>query len=97
MISKIGLSFDTFSEKNRFEAFRPVLDMFFDVYDLHGVLDASRCQMPQRWWRDRRSFWPNCHAISWWPNGCSIDAKIVNLRMVFSSTPSRTREVVLGP
>ena len=43
MISKIGLSIDTFYEKNRFEASRPILDMFFDVYDLYGILDTSKC------------------------------------------------------
>ena len=50
MISKNGLSIDTFYKKKKkpFEAFRPVLDMFFDVYDLHGVLDASSCRMQHR-------------------------------------------------
>ena len=41
---------------NPFEVAKPVWGTFVDVYDLHGVLDASRCQMPHRRWRDRRSF-----------------------------------------
>ena len=40
-----------------YEASMPVLGMFLDVYNLHGVLDASRCRMPRCRWRDRRSFW----------------------------------------
>ena len=47
-----------------FEAARPVLGMFLDVYDLHGILDDSRYRMSHRWWIDRRSFWPDCHGIS---------------------------------
>ena len=96
MVSKIGLSIDTFYEKNRFEASRPVLDMFFDMYDLHGVLDYRRYRMQHHRWRDCRSFWPDCHGISWQPNGWSVSVKTVNLRRVFPSTSSRTREVLLG-
>ena len=44
----------TFYEKNYFETARPVLDMFFDVYYLHGVLDASWCRMSYRQWRIRK-------------------------------------------
>ena len=91
------LTIDTSYEKNYFEASRPVLDMIFDVYDLHGILDSSRCRMLHLQWRDRRSFWSNCHRISWWPNGWTVSAKIVNLCRVFFSTPSQTQGVVLGP
>ena len=41
---------------NPFEVARPIWDTFVDVYDLHGVLDARRCQMSYRRWRDCRSF-----------------------------------------
>ena len=53
--------------KKLVEAARPVLGMFLDMYDLHNVLDASRCRMPHRQWKDRRSFWSDCHGISRWP------------------------------
>ena len=33
---EISLLIDTFYEKNRFEASKLVLDMFFDMYNLHG-------------------------------------------------------------
>ena len=29
--------------RKSFEGVMPILGMFFDVYDLHGILDASRC------------------------------------------------------
>ena len=57
----------TFYEKKMFEAARLVLGLFLDMYDLHGVLDASRYQMTHRRWKDRRPFWSDCHKISWWP------------------------------
>ena len=79
MISKISLSIDMFYEKNHFEAFRPVLDMSFNVYDLHGILDASRCRMLHRQWIDHKSFWLDCHGISWCPNALSVGGKTVNL------------------
>ena len=48
-----------------FEVAKPVLGMFLDVYDMHDVLDASRCRILHRQWRDRRSFQRDCHGISW--------------------------------
>ena len=67
MISKSGLSINTFYEKNQFEASRLVFDMFFDVYDQHDVLDASRRLMLHLRWRDHRSFWSDYHGIKRWP------------------------------
>ena len=32
--------------ENGFEAVRHDLNTIFDIYTLHGVLDASRCRMP---------------------------------------------------
>ena len=37
--------------EKRFEAFRPVLDTLFYVYNLLGVLDTSKCRMSHRRWR----------------------------------------------
>ena len=51
---KLVLTICTFYKKNHFEAARPVLDMLFNMYDLHGVLDANRCQMPNHRWKDRK-------------------------------------------
>ena len=39
-----------------FEAAWPVLGLFLDMYNLHEVLNASRCWMSHHRWRDRRPF-----------------------------------------
>ena len=41
MISKTSFTDWHVYEKNYFEAARPVLDIFFDMYDMYDVLDAS--------------------------------------------------------
>ena len=56
-----------FYKENHFEATRPILDMFCDMYDLHGVLYANRYWIPHHWWRDGKYTWSNCHRISRWP------------------------------
>ena len=66
-ISKSGFIYLYILLEKLFEAARPVLSVFLDVYDLHGVLDTSRCWMSHRRWRDRRYFWLDCHEINWWP------------------------------
>ena len=66
------------------------------MYGLHGVFDGSRCQMPHRQWKDRRSSRPACHGISWWPIGWTVGEKTVNLRRVFPSALSQMMEVALG-
>ena len=53
-----------------------IVDVFFDVYDLYGVLNDSRCQMSHRRWIDCESFWPDCHGISRWPIGLTIGKKM---------------------
>ena len=63
MILKISFADLHVLRGKSFEAARPILGMFFDVYDLHGILDA-RCWMSHRRWRNRRSFWPDFHGIS---------------------------------
>ena len=67
MILKIDFAIWHVLQGKLFEAVRPVLGMFFDVYNLHGVLDASSCRMPHCQWRDRSSFWLDCNQISRWP------------------------------
>ena len=42
MILKIDFAYWHLVRGKSFEIARPVLDMFFDVYDLHGILDASK-------------------------------------------------------
>ena len=72
MVVKIGFSDWHILREKLFEVARPVLGMFLDMYDLYGVLDASRCRMSHCRWRDRRSFWPDCHEIIWWPMAGSL-------------------------
>ena len=67
MISKTGFTDLYVFRENCFEAASLVLDMSFDVYDLHGVLYASRCQMSYRRWRDRKSCLTGLLGISRWP------------------------------
>ena len=56
MILKINF-FDWYMlRENMFEAARPIWDTFVNVYGLHSVLDASRCQLPHYRWRDGISF-----------------------------------------
>ena len=43
MILKISFADWHMLQGNPFEATRPAWDTFVNVYDLHGVLDASRC------------------------------------------------------
>ena len=45
MILKIGFANWNILREKLFEAARPVLGLFLDMYDLHGVLDASRCRI----------------------------------------------------
>ena len=67
MVVKIGFSDWHILREKSFEVAWLILGMFLDVYDLHRVLDSSRCRMSHYRWRDRRSIWPDCHRISWWP------------------------------
>ena len=67
MISKTNLANWHVLRGKSFEAVRPILGMFFNVYDLHGVLDASWYWMPHLWWRVCKSFWPDCHRTCKWP------------------------------
>ena len=48
MILKINFADWHVLREKSFEAARLVLGMFLYVYDLHGVLDASRCQISHR-------------------------------------------------
>ena len=67
MILKINFSAWHIFHEKLFEAARPVLGMFLDVYDLHGILDVNRYWLPHRQWKDRKSFWSDCHRVSRWP------------------------------
>ena len=55
MILKIGFADWHILREKSFEA-RPILVLFMDMYDLHAVLDASKCRMLHHQWRDRRAF-----------------------------------------
>ena len=57
-----------------FEAARPVLSLFLDMYDLHGFLYASKCRMSQRRWKDHRPFLARLSRDSWCPYGWTIGA-----------------------
>ena len=64
MILKIGFANWHILREKSFKAARPILGMFPDMYNLHVILNASMCRMSHRPWRDRRSFWLDCHGIS---------------------------------
>ena len=54
VISKLGFVVCHVFRENWFKAIRPVLDMFFHIYALHGVLYTTKCRMLHRQRRVRK-------------------------------------------